>query len=166
MKYIDADRLKAEIENHIKEVKNAAEKFALNMGFFDAKLSGIYDVMAIIDSLQQEQDILVINKKDWEEQEKFLKNKKFGVPLQQEQPDFPPTDEQMKEFLATHPKIKVPEKYKNPDWLFKKLEQQEVDLEKAAQHVYESWMGGTMDDVRRDMVELGKVLNARKEGTL
>ena len=42
-------------------------------------------------------------------------------------------------------------------------EQKEVDLEKAAQHVYESWMGGTMDDVRRDMVELGKVLNARKE---
>lgn len=36
-------------------------------------------------------------------------------------------------------------------------------LEEAARHVYESWMGGTMDDVRRDMVELGKVLNARKE---
>ena len=38
----------------------------------------------------------------------------------------------------------------------------DMDLEEAAQHVYESWMGGTMDDVRRDMVELGKVLNARK----
>ena len=36
-------------------------------------------------------------------------------------------------------------------------------LEKAARYVYESWMGGTMDDVRRDMVELGKVLNARKK---
>ena len=36
-------------------------------------------------------------------------------------------------------------------------------LEEAARHVYESWMGGTMDEVRRDMVELGKVLNARKE---
>ena len=55
MKYIDADRLKAEIEKHIKEVKDAAERFTPNMGFFDAKLSGIYDVMAIIDSLQQEQ---------------------------------------------------------------------------------------------------------------
>ena len=42
-------------------------------------------------------------------------------------------------------------------------EQPEVDLEEAARHVYESWMGGTMDDVRRDMAELGKVLNARKE---
>ena len=35
-------------------------------------------------------------------------------------------------------------------------------LEEAARRVYESWMGGTMNDVRRDMVELGKVLNARK----
>ena len=43
------------------------------------------------------------------------------------------------------------------------LQQERVDLEKAVRHVYESWMGGTMDDVRRDMVEPGKVLNARKE---
>ena len=42
-------------------------------------------------------------------------------------------------------------------------EQMEVDLEKASRNVYESWIGGTMNDVRRDMVELGKVLNARKE---
>ena len=55
MKYIDTDHLKAEIEKHIKEVKDAAERFRPNLGFFDAKLSGIYDVMAIIDSLQEEQ---------------------------------------------------------------------------------------------------------------
>ena len=55
MKYIDTDHLKAEIEKHIKEVKDAAERFRPNLGFFDAKLSGIYDVMAIIDALQQEQ---------------------------------------------------------------------------------------------------------------
>ena len=42
-------------------------------------------------------------------------------------------------------------------------EQPSDDLEEAARNVYESWMGGTMDDVRRDMVELGKVLNVRKE---
>ena len=36
-------------------------------------------------------------------------------------------------------------------------------LEEASRNVYESWMGGAMNDVRRDMVELGKVLNARKE---
>lgn len=53
-KYIDADKLIAEIEKHIKEVKDAVERFIPNMGIFDAKLSGIYDVMAIIDSLQQE----------------------------------------------------------------------------------------------------------------
>lgn len=56
--------------------------------------------------------------------------------LQQEQPDFPTTDEQIKEFLAAHPKIEVPEKYKNPDWLFKQQEQPEVDcdeLDEAAQ---------------------------------
>lgn len=54
MKYIDADKLLAEIEKHIKEVKDAAGRLTPNLGFFDAKLSGIYDVVAIIDSLQQE----------------------------------------------------------------------------------------------------------------
>ena len=51
--------------------------------------------------------------------------------LQQEQQDFPTTDEQVKEFLAIHPKVEVPDKYKTPDWLFKKQEQQKVDLEEA-----------------------------------
>ena len=55
MKYIDAELLRVEIEKHIKEVKDAVERFTPNMGFFDAKLSGIYNVMAIIESLQQEQ---------------------------------------------------------------------------------------------------------------
>lgn len=49
-------------------------------------------------------------------------------------------------------------------WKIVQQGQPDVDLQKAARHVYESWMGGTMDDVRRDMVELGKVLDARKEG--
>ena len=60
-------------------------------------------------------------------------------PLLQEQPDFPTTDEQVKEFLATHPIIKVPEKYKNPDWLFKKHEQPEVDLEKEINIEISKW---------------------------
>lgn len=55
MKYIDAELLRKEVEKHIKEVKDAAKRFRPNMGFFSMKLSGIYDVMAIIDSLQQEQ---------------------------------------------------------------------------------------------------------------
>ena len=61
-KYIDAEKLKAEIERHIKDVKDAEKKFTPNMGFFDAKLSGIYDVLAIIDSLQQEQSEVDLEK--------------------------------------------------------------------------------------------------------
>ena len=51
---VDLEAIRKEIEKHIKEVKDAAERFTPNMGFFDAKLSGIYYVMAIIDFLQQE----------------------------------------------------------------------------------------------------------------
>jgi len=40
-------------------------------------------------------------------------NNHFGHPV-----DFPTTDEEMKEFLATHPKVEVPERYKKPDWVF------------------------------------------------
>lgn len=53
-----------------------------------------------------------------------------------EQPDFPTTDEQIKEFLATHPKIKVPEKYKNPDWLLKKPEQPVEGLEEEMDEMW------------------------------
>ena len=55
MGYIDAQKLKDEIEKYIKKVKDAAKRQVPNMGFFDAKLSGIYDVIAILDSLQQKQ---------------------------------------------------------------------------------------------------------------
>ncbi len=68
MKYIDADHLKVEIKKYIKEVKDAAKIFTPNMGFFDAKLSGIYDVMDIIDSLQQEQSIKVYRVENEKEQ--------------------------------------------------------------------------------------------------
>jgi len=96
-------------------------------------------------------------------------------PLLQEQPDFPTTDEQVKEFLATHPKIKVLEKYKNPDWLFKKQEQSEVDLKNE---IITQWSKCNPTDegmgseyaiiaveqfaaIARHFYELG--LNARKE---
>ena len=39
--------------------------------------------------LQQKKDFIVINKKDWEAQEQFRKNKHFGKPLQQEQSELP-----------------------------------------------------------------------------
>ena len=54
-KYIDTELLRKEVEKHIKEVEDAAKRYTPNMGFFSAKLSGIYDVMDIIDSPQQEQ---------------------------------------------------------------------------------------------------------------
>lgn len=41
-------------------------------------------------------------------------------------PDFPTTDEEMEKFLANTPPVDVPDKYKNPDWLFKCPMKQDV----------------------------------------
>lgn len=93
MKYIDVDKLKAEIDKRYREyrTKSKGDKY------YEGMADSLDYFEQFIDSLQQ---------------------------------DFPTTDEQVKEFLATHPKIKMPEKYKNPDWLFKNQEQPKVDLEK------------------------------------
>ena len=57
-----------------------------------------------------------------------------------EQPvDFPTTDEEMKEFLATHPKVEVPERYKNPDWVFEQPVCEE--LEEEIKRYYEDMDG-------------------------
>lgn len=58
--------------------------------------------------------------------------KEFIDSLPEEKPseDFPTSDEEMAKFLATHPKVEVPEKYKTPNWLFDK--QHSEDLEEAA----------------------------------
>lgn len=66
-KYIDAEKLLVVLER-----QNVDKKV-------------IEPLIRIIESLQQEQGLIVINKKDWEEQEQFRKNKDFGKPLQQEQ---------------------------------------------------------------------------------
>lgn len=94
MKYIDADKLIAEIER-LKATNPSEYNYQNAEGYIWA----LDDIKEVIDSLQQEQ------------------------------PDFPTTDEQIKEFLATHPKVDVPQKYKTPDWLWKQ-EQPEVDLMK------------------------------------
>ena len=54
--------------------------------------------------LQQEQkDILILNKSDWEKQEQFRKNKKFGIPLQQEQSSLPSNlDEAANKFAVSY----------------------------------------------------------------
>ena len=48
--------------------------------------------------------------------------------------DFPTTDEEVKEFLATHPKVEVPERYKNPDWVFEKANLDEAAESLADEH--------------------------------
>ena len=85
-KYIDADRLQAnikEIENELKTGNYYLDNSEQAVGYSNA----LMDFEQLVLSLQQEQDILVINKKDWEAQEKFRKNKDFGKPLQHEQQD-------------------------------------------------------------------------------
>lgn len=126
MKYIDADLLRKDIE-FAKSVYNNPKRVVYGVADAfrqDGRAAMCDDILKKIDSLQQEQ------------------------------PDFPTTDEQMKEFLATHPKIKVPEKYKNPDWVFKKQEQQEVDLEDEMEKFGERWpYPASFDGYDKDWVD-------------
>ena len=90
MKYIDAERLKEWLEKQAdiefkKTEENASSPVLCH--FHNGCRMQALDTIDFIDSLQQEQDILVINKKDWEAQEKFRKNKDFGKPLQQGKPE-------------------------------------------------------------------------------
>ena len=45
-----------------------------------------------------------------------------GRHIEQKPVDFPTTDEEVNEFLETHSKVEVPEKYKTPDFVFSKQE--------------------------------------------
>ena len=98
MKYIDADLLREKITEQMKSLPREVGRGA---GTITAKGYGMMEAFqimrSIIDSLQQEQDLIVINKKDWEAQERFRKNKHFGKPFQQEQPEEPVKDELDKE---------------------------------------------------------------------
>lgn len=58
--------------------------------------------------------------KDIEELKK-LKDK-IDTSMDGKPADFPTTDEEVKEFLETYPKVEVPEKYKTPDFVFSKQE--------------------------------------------
>ena len=84
-KYINADRLKAKLDEYYRKYqsKYMETRFPYVEGLIDA----IDLAEQIINTLQQEQGLIVINKKDWEAQEQFRKNKDFGKPLQQEQPE-------------------------------------------------------------------------------
>lgn len=82
-KYINVEKLKALLDAKCKEFR---EKKDCPLQY-QYMADGLDIAERFVDSLQQEQDLIIINKKDWEAQEKFRKNKGFGKPLQQEQPE-------------------------------------------------------------------------------
>lgn len=52
-----------------------------------------------------------------------------SLPGEKPSEDFPTSDEEMAKFLATHPKVEVPEKYKTPNWLFDKQPSEDLEEE-------------------------------------
>jgi len=139
MKYIDADNLLAELDTKRKDCLIAHNEFRTD----DPELAAFYEGKA----------------KACAELSYYINY------LKQKQPDFPTTDEQVKEFLATYPKIKVPEKYKNADWLLKEqdLEEEINDfLLNNSKFLIESDSKAVVQRLANHFYELGK-LNAKKE---
>lgn len=190
MKYIDADRLKAEIEkpkNELKVGNYYLDNSEQAVGYENA----LIDFELLIASLQQEQP----NKESLNESqqefvnivtERMLKEGPIPTLKGKQKAEFEKEFNRFKQIAGMVNWPAYEEIYKkiilwfmawgadnlpnlnkvtDPDELDFQQEQPSLpdNLDEAARHVYESWMGGTMDDVRRDMVELGKVLNARKE---
>lgn len=144
MKYIDAEKLIKAIED-----KGLDCSFAVKM----VRL----DTLALIDELQQEQPDLPSGEEvmttcnqiliDWVKEGKTPEEKVqrkqahsrffelYDEYLMQEQPEFPTTDEEVEKFLATAPNVELPKKYENPDWLFKKQAQPDVDLEMEIERI-------------------------------
>ncbi len=77
--------------------------------------------------------------------------------LEKECEDFPTTDEEMAKFLATHPKVELPEKYKTPDWMFEKSEKPSEGLEEEIKRFQkEVWdYDTTLSDVARHFAKWG-----------
>ena len=143
-KYIDVERLKVEIEKRLKNVRdymNGAGMKYKGPKYYKAQgKESAYDALLnVIDSLQQKQPEVDLEK----EYQEFCKDYPFPWSSQYVNREY--IDELClsvaRHFYGLRNRI----------------------LEEAARHVYESWMGGAMNDVRRDMVELGKVLNTRNE---
>lgn len=86
MKYIDAERLREELQKPKTELK-VGNYYLDNSEQAVGYENALIDFELLIDSLQQEQDCIVINKEDWKAQEQFKKNKDFGKPLKEEQPE-------------------------------------------------------------------------------
>lgn len=138
-KYIDAEKLIAEINRKIGSIENRLKEDTTLIS--EAMLKGSLGAYESIEPL--------INS------------------LQQVQPEFPTTDEEIEIFLATHPKVEVPPKYKTLDWLLKKQEQPEVDLNEET----ETWIsthikvetGGIQqvntDELAKAVKEWGKAIS-------
>lgn len=145
MRYIDAEKLKARIEKYL------TYDNSIDTAFYIGRRDAERNILDLINSLQQEQtnayDVAMLEVKEYVD--KLYDDASIG--LNEYESGF------YNGIIETCMKLRGFIKARTSK------EQPEVDLEKAARYVYESWMGGTMDDVRRDMAELGKVLNARKE---
>ena len=111
MKYIDADLLREKIAEQTKSLPREVGRGAGTITTRGYGMMQAFQIMrSIIDSLQQEQDLIVINKKDWEAQERFRKNKHFGKPFQQEQLEEPVKDKLDKEldrFIASGKSVTI-----------------------------------------------------------
>lgn len=213
-KYIDAEKLKAEIQKKYLDAKEKA-RFAGETGTssdctkWDAIVLQYENVLRIIESLQQEQpedkQIVIITEShgdaniEWDcrslddviallkSAESFIAEKQIEkIAGHGSGPDYATTEGRYSQLFKPQQEQPEVDLEKQIDTFLNETgapyvwcnddEQKEWcniiarhfyglrnrALEEAARHVYESWMGGTMDDVRRDMVELGKVLNARK----
>ena len=151
MKYIDAEKLIAEIKGKIAEIETEPapvdrETILLQV----CKTNAFREVLRVINRLKKNS----------------LQQERLPLPSNLDEVEFEYA-QSLDEIPANQEEEKmIYDAFKaGAEWMAgqMKKEQPEVDLEKASRNVYESWMGGTMDDIRRDMVELGKVLNARKE---
>ena len=151
MKYIDAERLKAEIERLKSKYRhNGLWTSSFQSDLAMAKIESMNELLSFLDTLEEPvSDNLEEAAIDFADNaRKALYSKYYAISS-----------------IADYDHGCIDGFKAGAEWQAEQMmkEQPEVDLEKASRNVYESWMGGTMNEVRMDMVELGKALNARKE---
>ena len=113
-------------------------------------------VLAKLDTLQ-EQPVELENKTIMEEIRKLgcypsefdVARRFYELGRQSKETGFPTTDEEMEEFLATHPKVEFPEKYKTPDWMFEKSEKPTTaeGLEEEIDKRWKEWLSDDKEQV-------------------
>ena len=150
-KYIDAEKLIAKLTKMQFDL-NAAYRHPQSDGIVKAISLEYDDILSLIDSLQQEQpdayENAMLEVKEYVDK---LYDEEVGIGLCEYDSGLFDGIAKICTQLRGFIKVRISLHHTQP----------ESELEKAARYVYESWMGGTMDDVRRDMVELGKVLKKR-----